>query len=102
MSKFGRPALLVLAAVAFAASVASLYVHYPLIADPSYVSFCDVNEPVSCEAVYNSAYGTVAGVPVAAGGVVWSALVLLFAGYGMRNPRSEAGQEWFYFAQRRA
>jgi uncharacterized membrane protein/protein-disulfide isomerase len=90
MSKYGRPALLVLAAVAFAASVTSLYVHYQLIADPLYVSFCDVNETVSCEAVYKSAYGTVGGVPVAAGGVVWSALVLLFAGYGMRHPRSEA------------
>src|SRR5688572_1166052 len=90
MSKFGRPALLVLAAVAFAASVASLYVHYQLIADPTYISFCDVNETVSCEAVYKSAYGTWRGVPVAAGGVVWSALVLLLAGYGMRNPRSEA------------
>jgi len=90
MSKYGRPALLVLALVAFAASVASLYVHYQLIADPTYVSFCDVNEKVSCEAVYKSSYGTVAGVPVAAGGVVWSALVLLLAGYGMRNPRSEA------------
>jgi uncharacterized membrane protein/protein-disulfide isomerase len=53
------------------------------------VSFCDVNETVSCEAVYSSPYGTVRGVPVAAGGVVWSALVLLFTGYGMRNPRSE-------------
>jgi uncharacterized membrane protein/protein-disulfide isomerase len=90
MSKYGRPALLVLAAVAFAASVASLYVHYQLIADPTYVSFCDVNETVSCEAVYKSEYGTVAGVPVAAGGVVWSALVLLLVGYGMRNPRSES------------
>ena len=90
MSKFGRPAILVLAAVALAASVASLYVHYQLIADPTYVSFCDVNETVSCEAVYKSEYGTVAGVPVAAGGVVWSALVLLLAGYGMRNPRSES------------
>jgi uncharacterized membrane protein/protein-disulfide isomerase len=90
MSKYGRPALLVFAAVAFAASVASLYVHYQLIADPLYVSFCDVNETVSCEAVYKSAYGTVGGVPVAAGGVVWSALVLLLAGYGMRHPRSEA------------
>ena len=90
MSKYGRPALLVLAAVAFAASVASLYVHYQLIADPTYVSFCDVNETVSCEAVYKSAYGTYRGVPVAAGGVVWSALVLLLAGSGMRNPRSEA------------
>jgi uncharacterized membrane protein/protein-disulfide isomerase len=90
MSKYGRPALLILALVAFAASVASLYVHYQLIKDPTYESFCDVSEKVSCEAVYKSAYGTVAGVPVAAGGVVWSALVLLFAGYGMRNPRSEA------------
>jgi uncharacterized membrane protein/protein-disulfide isomerase len=90
MSKYGRSALLVLALVAFAASVASLYVHYQLIADPTYVSFCDVNEKVSCEAVYKSAYGTVAGVPVAAGGVVWSALVLLLVGYGMRNARSEA------------
>jgi len=90
MSKYGRPALLILALVAFAASVASLYVHYQLIKDPTYESFCDVSEKVSCEAVYKSAYGTVAGVPVAAGGVVWSALVLLFAGYGMRAPRSES------------
>jgi uncharacterized membrane protein/protein-disulfide isomerase len=90
MQKYGRPALLLLAAVAFAASVASLYVHYQLIADPTYVSFCDVSETVSCEAVYKSAYGTAAGVPVAAGGVIWSALVLLLVGYGMRAPRSEA------------
>jgi uncharacterized membrane protein/protein-disulfide isomerase len=90
MQKYGRPALLVLALVAFAASVASLYVHYQLIADPTYVSFCDVSETVSCEAVYKSSYGTAFGVPVAAGGVIWSALVLVLAGYGMRAPRSEA------------
>ena len=90
MSKYSRPALLVLALVAFAASVASLYVHYQLIADPTYVSFCDVNETVSCEAVYKSAYGTLFGVPVAAGGVIWSGLVVLLAGYGMRAPRSES------------
>ena len=76
MSKYGRPLLLVLALVALGASVASLYVHYQLIADPTYVSFCDVSETVSCEAVYKSSYGTVFGVPVAAGGAVWSALVL--------------------------
>ena len=90
MSKYGRPVLLVLALVAFAASVASLYVHYQLIKNPSYESFCDISEKVSCEAVYKSAYGTVAGVPVAAGGVVWSGLVLLLAGYGMRDPRSKS------------
>jgi uncharacterized membrane protein/protein-disulfide isomerase len=90
MSKYGRPLLLVLALVALGASVASLYVHYQLIADPTYVSFCDVNETVSCEAVYKSAYGTVFGVPVAAGGAVWAALVLALVGYGMRTPQSEA------------
>jgi uncharacterized membrane protein/protein-disulfide isomerase len=90
MSTYSRPVLLVLALVALAASVASLYVHYQLIADPSYVSFCDVSEKVSCEAVYKSTYGTVAGVPVAAGGVIWAGLVLLLAGYGMRAPQSEA------------
>jgi len=90
MTKYGRPLLLVLALVALAASIASLYVHYQLIADPTYVSFCDVSETVSCEAVYKSSYGTAFGVPVAAGGVVWAALVLVLAAYGMRAPRSEA------------
>ena len=90
MTKYGRPLLLVLALIALAASVASLYVHYQLIADPTYVSFCDVSETVSCEAVYKSSYGTAFGVPVAAGGVVWAGLVLVLVAYGMRAPRSEA------------
>jgi uncharacterized membrane protein/protein-disulfide isomerase len=89
MAKHSRLLLLVLAAVAFAASVVALYVHYQLIADPTYASFCDVNETVSCEAVYRSAYGTVLRVPVAAGGAIWSAFVFLLAGYGMRVPGSE-------------
>src|SRR5688572_8209498 len=89
MLKHSRTLLMLLAAVALAASVAALYVHYRLIADPTYSSFCDVNETVSCEAVYRSAYGTLFGVPVAAGGAIWSAFVLMLAGYGMRVPRSE-------------
>jgi len=89
MAKNSRPAILLLAAVALAASVAALYVHYRLIADPSYQSFCDVSATVSCEAVYRSSYGTMFGVPVAAGGAIWSAFVLMLAGYGMRKPRSE-------------
>ena len=90
MAKHSRLLILVLAAVSFAASAAALYVHYQLIADPTYASFCDVSETVSCEAVYRSAYGTVLGVPVAAGGAVWSAFVFLLAGYGMRVPGSES------------
>jgi uncharacterized membrane protein len=89
MLKHSRIILMLLAAAALAASGAALYVHYRLIADPTYSSFCDVSETVSCEAVYRSAYGTLFGVPVAAGGAIWSAFVLMLAGYGMRAPRSE-------------
>lgn len=87
MQKNSRLLILALALLALGASVASLYVHYRLIADPSYASFCDINETVSCEAVYRSSYGTLLGVPVAAGGAIWSAFVLLLAAYGMSGDR---------------
>jgi uncharacterized membrane protein/protein-disulfide isomerase len=84
MKKYARPLIVLLAAVALAASVASLYVHYRLLTDPSYTSFCDVSETVSCEAVITSRFGYVFGIPVAAGGAIWSALVLILAAVGMR------------------
>ncbi len=87
MTRLARPLILTLAAVALAASVASLYVHFQLLRDPSYSSFCDVSETVSCEAVYQSAYGSFYGVPVAAGGAIWAGLVLLLAA-GMGKPGS--------------
>ncbi|MBI4264789.1 MAG: thioredoxin domain-containing protein [Acidobacteria bacterium] len=90
MKHHARTIVLALAGVALAASVASLYVHYRMIADPTYTSFCDISETVSCEAVYASAYGTVRGVPVAAGGAIWSALVLLLAYAGLRAPSGGA------------
>lgn len=83
MKANARPIIIVLAAAALLASLASLYVHYRLLRDPSYTSFCDVSATVSCEAVYESPYGTVAGVPVAAGGAIWAGLVLLLAASGM-------------------
>ena len=82
MKVYARPIILALAAVALAASLASLYVHYNMLRVPDYSSFCDVSETVSCEAVYQSEYGTVYGVPVAAGGAIWSGLVLLLAARG--------------------
>jgi uncharacterized membrane protein/protein-disulfide isomerase len=85
MNKYARPIILVLALAALGASVAALYVHYRIIKDPTYSSFCDISETVSCEAVLESPYATVRGVPVAAGGVAWSALVLLIAALGMRR-----------------
>ena len=88
-----RVLVLVFAGVALVASILSLNVHYQLLTDSSYTSFCNVNETVSCEALYLSAYGSVRGVPVAAGGVIWSTLVLLLAGWGMRKPKSDAAKQ---------
>jgi len=90
MNKYARPLILILALAALAASIAALYVHYRIIKDPTYSSFCDISETVSCEAVLESSYATVRGVPVAAGGVVWSALVLLIAALGMRREKADS------------
>jgi uncharacterized membrane protein len=87
-----RPLILVLAGVALAASVSSLYVHYQMLADPLYSSFCDISETISCETVYASQYGTVFGVPVAAGGAIWAGLVLLLGLTGLKARRSEQTQ----------
>jgi uncharacterized membrane protein/protein-disulfide isomerase len=89
MSSRSRYALIVLSVLGLAASIAALYVHYRLITQPGYISFCDVNETVSCQQVFQSEYGTVAGVPVAAGGAIWSALVLMLSAWGMRKPESD-------------
>ena len=89
MKAHARSLIIALAAVALAASLAALYVHYRTIQDPAYSSFCDVNETVSCQALYQSEYGSVAGVPVAAGGAIWAGLVLILAFWGMRQRNSE-------------
>src|SRR5258705_5298656 len=90
MTKYARPLIVALALLALGASLAALYVHYRIIKDPTYTSFCDINESVSCEAVLESPYATVRGIPVAAGGVVWSVLVLLIAARGMRRADPDA------------
>src|SRR3954447_3806245 len=90
MNKYARPLILALALLALGASIAALYVHYRIIKDPTYTSFCDINETVSCEAVLESPYATVKGIPVAAGGVIWSVLVLLLAGRGMRRDNADS------------
>ena len=81
MKTHARTLIIGLAALGLAASVASLYVHYQILADPNYVSFCDVSETVSCESVMTSQYGKVFGIPVAVFGALWSALVLMLGLY---------------------
>jgi uncharacterized membrane protein/protein-disulfide isomerase len=67
--------------------LAAAYVHYHLIFDPRYTSFCDINTTVNCTQVYLSRYSTVAGVPVAIFGVIWFAGVLLLLLAGSVGPQ---------------
>src|SRR5574339_353102 len=71
MSRTVASIALVCALVGLGASATAAYVHYQHIADPGYISFCDVNASVSCTQVYASQYGTFAGVSVAVYGVIW-------------------------------
>jgi len=89
MKTHARSLIIGLALLGLGASIAALYVHYQILADPNYVSFCDISETVSCEAVMTSQYGSVYGVPVAVGGVLWSALVLMLGLLGMKRTDSE-------------
>jgi uncharacterized membrane protein/protein-disulfide isomerase len=89
MSSRVRTALLVFTALGLLASTYGLYVHYRLQSDPTYISACEVNESVSCQQVLTSEYGSVAGVPVAAGGAIWSLLVFMLAAFGLKDLKSE-------------
>lgn len=99
MKTYARPLIIVLALVALGTSLVALYVHYQMLRDPGYSSFCDISETVSCEAVLSSQYARLFGVPVAAGGAIWAALVLLLAWRGMRAeaPEASAGSASYIF-----
>jgi uncharacterized membrane protein/protein-disulfide isomerase len=88
MSPLTRRLVWLLALVGLAASLTSLYVHYQLLTQPGYASFCDINETVNCQQAYLSRYGSVRGVPVALFGVIWFAFVLVLAFLGQSGPAS--------------
>lgn len=92
MSGKYRIGLVLFALLGLGASIAALYVHYRLMVDPNYSSFCDVSATVSCQQVLESSYGRVLGIPVAAGGAIWSGLVLLLSLYGMRKPAEDGAE----------
>jgi uncharacterized membrane protein/protein-disulfide isomerase len=83
MTPVKTTALAAFAALGLAASSASTWVHYRILNDPTYASFCDVNATFSCTEAYTSRFGAVAGVPIALFGLLFFAGVLgmiLFAG----------------------
>ena len=83
MSKRAALFALACALTGVAASAAAAYTHYHLIHDPSYHSFCDVSETISCTQVYQSRFSTVAGVPVAIFGAIAFVAAALLALVGL-------------------
>ena len=78
--------LIGLATVGLIAAATSSYMHFQLVNDPFYTSFCDVNASVNCTELYQGPYGSVAGIPVALGGVFWFGTILLLALADARGP----------------
>ena len=83
MSKTTSRLALLCALAGLGASMAAAYVHYQVMFDPTYTSFCDVNTTMSCTQVYMSAYSTVRGIPVAIIGAIWFAGAALLTVTGM-------------------
>ena len=77
--------LLAFGILGLAASTMSSYVHYRLLTDPSYTSFCDVSSTMNCTQAYLSRYGTFWGVPVALAGVLYFVLILLLTLVDLRG-----------------
>ena len=56
-----RTLLVLFALLGLGSSLTSTYVHYNLLQNPSYSSFCDVSATVSCTQAYLSRYGSLFG-----------------------------------------
>ncbi len=88
MSPIARKLAFVLAIGGLVVSVDAAYLHYRLLYDPLYTSFCDISATVSCTQVYASRFGTAFGVPVSVFGAIWFAGVLLLLVGAEFGPRA--------------
>ena len=80
----GRLPLIIslLALVGIAVSSLSLYHHFA----KSKTSYCDFGQSFNCDIVNRSQYSSVAGIPVAAIGILGYAAILLLSTWWRRNP----------------
>ena len=98
MSLLARKLLTAFGVLGLGASSAATWVHYHLIMNPDYSSFCDINATVSCKAAYLSRYGSVAGVPVAVGGMLFFTWVLLLLWGARGKSRIQDSAPGYLFA----
>jgi protein-disulfide isomerase/uncharacterized membrane protein len=81
---------IVLAIIGLVVSVVILRIHSQLASSPTYASFCNVNEKVTCDVVLSSEYANFAGLPVA-----WWALLAyagIIVGAGIAGTAKRASQ----------
>lgn len=97
MSRRARLLVLGFALVGLALAGASTWIHYRLLTDPTFQSPCDVNATFNCTQVYLSRFGSVRGVPVAIGGVLWFTLVGLLAAFARPGGPGEPGPDRYLF-----
>jgi uncharacterized membrane protein/protein-disulfide isomerase len=79
-------------------SSASTWVHYRLLNDPTYTSFCDVNASFSCTDAYSSRYGSIGGVPVALFGMLSFAAVLVLVALCSKSKTAAPNLPGYLFA----
>jgi uncharacterized membrane protein/protein-disulfide isomerase len=96
MSTRTRWAILAFALLGFGFASSSAWVHYRSLTDPAYISPCDISARLNCTALYKSRYGSVAGVPVALGGMFWFGLVALVAAFSKPNDRTSAAGGYLF------
>jgi uncharacterized membrane protein/protein-disulfide isomerase len=94
-----RTSILLFALLGLVASLFSSYVHYNLLVDRSFSSFCDVNATVSCTQAYLSPFGSFMGMPVALAGVFFFTVVLAIAALsGRKTPQAGESAPAYIFA----
>jgi uncharacterized membrane protein/predicted DsbA family dithiol-disulfide isomerase len=77
--------LLAFAVLGLVTSGMSTWVHYRLLRDAGYTSFCDINPNVSCTEAYLSRFGSFAGMPVALLGFLWFVVVVWLAWLALKG-----------------
>jgi uncharacterized membrane protein len=91
-----RALVMAFAVLGLFAATASSYVHYQLLNNPGYASFCDVNPAVSCAQAYLSRYGSIFGIPVALAGVAFFAVVLSIAALKGRTTKADTATGYVF------
>lgn len=87
-AKRAAAATIVLAIIGLAVSIVILRIHSQLESSPTYASFCNVNETVTCDVVLSSEYADFAGVPVAWWAVLAYAGIIVGAGIAGAGKRA--------------